>query len=387
MFIILYATLTFALAIYSFALIDPNITFFQHPLWVAFRDPMVQFGYYNREGSWWVYFILVILLSVFSFFAVKYYKKINAVTLALVIGGILLFSYPFLSHDFFNYMFDAKIFTYYHQNPYFQKALDYPMDQWTRFMHWTHRTYPYGPIFLFLSFIPAFLGFGKFALSFLLFKAFFISCYLISVYLLNKLDKKWAVIFATSPLIIIEGIVSSHNDVVAVVLGIIGVYFIFKKKKAKGVLFFLLSAGIKYITLPVVLLSGLSFRGKTEKSSVASRLSRDWISHFVRNDTTIYFVSFIFQLIILGYLSLKMEIQPWYFLSLFIFLPFFPQFIERLQIFFFGLLMSYYPYIRLGGWDTAEKVNMKHQIILIFFVINVFYLLLQLQKDFKKAKK
>ena len=35
--------------------------------------------------------------------------------------------------------------------------------------------------------------------------------------------------------------------------------------------------------------------------------------------------------------------------------------------------MSYYPYIRLGGWDTADKVNLKHQIIFIFFLINVFY--------------
>lgn len=346
MLIITYTVLTFVLGIYSYALIDPNITFFQHPLWVAFRDPLVQFGYYNREGSWWVYLISVLLLFIFSFIAVKYYKKINAVTLALVIGGILLFSYPFLSHDFFNYMFDAKIITYYHQNPYLQRALDYQGDQWTRFMHWTHRTYPYGPVFLLLSLIPSFLGFGKFTLSFLLFKAFFIFCYFISVYLLNRLDKKWAVIFATNPLIIIEGLVSSHNDIVALALGIIGVYFILKKKKSGGILFFLFSAGIKYITAPLVFL-----------------FHKKW-----------YKIAFLFQLSLLTYLSLKMEIQPWYYLSLFIFLPFFPKLIERLQIFFFGLLMSYYPYIRLGGWDTAEKVNLKHQIIVIFLILNIFYL-------------
>lgn len=345
MLIIAYSILTLALGIYSYALIDPNITFFQHPLWVAFRDPLVQLGYYNREGSWLVYLILVIFLFIFSSVSVKYYKKINVLTLALVIGGILLFSYPFLSHDFFNYMFDAKIFTFYHQNPYLQKALDYPGDQWIRFMHWTHRTYPYGPIFLILSFIPAFLGLGKFSLSFLLFKAFFIFCYVISVYLLNKLDKKWAVMFATSPLIIIEGLVSSHNDIVAVALGIIGVYFILKKKKMGGIFFLLLSAGIKYITAPLTLLFNNKF----------------------------YKIALLFQLLILTYLSIKMEIQPWYFLSLFIFLPIFPELIEKLQVFFFGLLISYYPYIRLGGWDTAEKVNLKHQIIIIFLIINLFY--------------
>ena len=354
-----YILLTFLLGIYSYALIDPNITFFQHPLWVAFRDPLVQFGYYNREGSWWVYFLLITALFALSFFAVRYYKKINVMILALLLGGFLLFSYPFLSHDFFNYMFDAKIFTYYHQNPYFQKALDFPGDQWTRFMHWTHRSYPYGPIFLILSFIPAFLGFGKFAISFLLFKVFFISCYLISVYLLNKLDKKWAIMFATSPLIIIEGLISSHNDIVAVALGIIGVYFILEKKKIGGTLFILFSGGIKYITAPLIFLL----------------------------NKKLYKIALLLQLIVLTYLSFKMEIQPWYFLSLFIFLPFFPEFIERLQIFFFGLLMSYYPYIRLGGWDTAEKVNLKHQIIIVFFALNVLYLLLQLHRDLRKAKK
>lgn len=336
------------LTIYSFALIDPNITFVQHPAWVWFRDGMVYFGYYLREQSFWVYAGLVILLFFCSYFAVKNYKKINPVKYASIIGLLSVCSYPFLSHDFFNYMFDAKIFTYYHQNPYLQKALDFPADKWTRFMHWTHRTYPYGPVFLILSFIPAFLGMGKFTLSFILFKSLFIASYIVSVWLLSKLDRKWAIIFATSPLIIMEGLVSSHNDMIGLALAIAGIYFLFKKKNIWGRILLLSSFGIKYINLPSL---GVTINKK-------------------------YFIlsSFIFQLLLLGYMSFRMEIQPWYFLALFAYLPFYSGFIEKLQLFFFGLLMSYYPYIRLGGWDTAEKVNMKHQIILFFFVLNLLYL-------------
>jgi hypothetical protein len=348
---LLYFFVSVTIGIYSYALIDPNITFFQHPLWVAFRDPLVQFGYYNREGSWNVYLILVILLFLFYIIAVNNHETINPTRIALTIGIVLLFSYPFLSHDLFNYMFDAKIFTFYHQNPYLQRALDFPGDQWTRFMQWTHRTYPYGPVFLLLSLAPSFLGIGKFTLSFLLFKTFFILCYIISVHLLNTLNKRWAVIFATHPLIVIEGLVSSHNDLTALSLAIIGIYLLFKKNNAWGRLFLLFSGGVKYISAPMLL--------------IGNSKNHRWNK-----------VILIIQMGILIYLSLKMEIQPWYFLVLFAFLPFFEKIISSMNIFFLGLLMSYYPYIRLGGWNSAGKIDLKHQIILIFFLINVCYMCL-----------
>ena len=185
-------------------------------------------------------------------------------------------------------------------------------------------TYPYGTDVFIVESHPFIIGFGKFTLSFLLFKAFFILCYGASVYLLNKLNKKWAVIFATHPLIIIEGLVSSHNDMVALSLTIIGIYFLFKNNKVWGRLFLLFSGGIKYISFPVIFFQGCHFEGAAEKSSqayaIAGFLSRLLL---LRNDKNVRNkIVFIFQITILGYLSLKMEIQPWYFLALFAFLPF-----------------------------------------------------------------
>ena len=111
-----------------------------------------------------------------------------------------------------------------------------------------------------------------------------------------------------------------------------------------GIFFLLLSAGIKYITAPLIVLFNNKF----------------------------YKIALLFQLLILTYLSIKMEIQPWYFYPYLFFFLFFQNSSKSCK-FSFGLLISYYPYIRLGGWDTAEKVNLKHQIITTFLIVNLLY--------------
>lgn len=348
--IFLYLFILVNLTLYSYFLIDPNLTFFQTSWWEIFRNNAVYIGYYRRDISWLIYFAIIISLFIFHFLFIKKIKNLDPLKLAFLIGFILLFSYPFLSHDFFNYMFDAKIVTFYQKNPYFYKALDFPSDPWLRFMHWTHRTYPYGPVFLLITLVPSFFSFGKFVLSFLFFKMAFFIFYFAGVFFLNKLNKKWAVIFATNPLIIIEGLVNSHNDLIGVSLAIIGVFYLLKSKGLKSRLLFFLSAGIKYVTLPLLFLS----RDKKK------------MNRFI-------FVGIIGALI---YLSFKSEIQPWYFLNLFLFIPFNAQLINRLNIFFFGLLISYYPYIRLGGWDKPEKIILKHWIIAVAAIVNAIYLFL-----------
>ncbi len=352
MIIWLYGIVLFATGIYSYFLIDPNITFFQNNYWVLFRDWAVYLGYYRRDISFTVFFILLILLFAFHFWLVKKYKKYSAVRIAGIITLLGCVSYPFVSHDIFNYLFDARILTHYGLNPYTHTALDFQKDLWTRFMHWTHRTYPYGPTFLPLSLIPSFLGLGKFSLTFLLYKLMNGVLYFLAVYFLNKTNKRIALQFATHPLIIIEGIINGHNDLIAVSLGLIGIYLLGNKKNMWGKLLLLLSVGIKYITVPIVFLH-----------------SKLGITRYMK-------LLFSFQVALVIYLCYKLEIQPWYFLSLFVFLPFFSQFIEKLNILFFGLLLSYYPFIRFGDW-TANTVSMKRDIVFIAFFINLLYLTLR----------
>lgn len=175
------------------------------------------------------------------------------------------------------------------------------------------------------------------------------SLYFLAVYLLNKKNKKEAIFFATHPLIIIEGIINAHNDMIAISLGLIGVYLLEKKYHIWSRIFFLLSVGIKYITAPIL---GLGF---------------------VKQNKLYLKFLFIAQISLILYLCFKMEIQPWYFLSLFVFLPYFRGFIEKFSILFAGLLLSYYPFIRFGDW-TAKTVFMKREIVSIFFILNCIYL-------------
>lgn len=350
-----YSIVLIAFSIYSYALIDPNITFFQSGYWVMFRDQMVYLGYYRRDISWLIYLVLIILLFLLNYLFVKKHKQFSPIKIAIISGIILLFSHPFLSHDFFNYMFDAKIATYYHKIPYLYKALDFPADQWLRFMQWTHRTYPYGPVFLLISFIPSFLSFGKFVLSFFFFKITFVLFYILGVYYLQKLNRKWAIIFATNPLVIVEGLISSHNDLIGVSLAIIGIFHLIKKHHIMSRICLLLSLGIKYITTPLILVT--------------------------KNKKYWNLIIFLSTVGIIAYISFFSEVQPWYFLTLFAFLPFYEAFISKLNILFAGLLISYYPYIRLGGWDTLDKVNLKHNIVILTLAINLVYLIFTLIKN------
>lgn len=343
--IIIYTICLLSLSIYSYALIDPNLTLVNHPLFEQFRNTMVQLGYHNRGISIIVYLTLITFLFVLNYFFTNKYKRINVIKLSLLTGGLLLLSYPFLSHDFFNYLFDAKIVTIYHQNPWTHRALDFPNDSWLRFMHWTHRTYPYGPTWLIISLFPSIISFGKLILNFIFFKALFVSFYLAIVYFINKINKKAAVFFATHPLVIIEGLVSSHNDLIAVALAIAGIYYL-SRKDLLARLFFLVSTGIKFITAPLIFID--------------------------KNNVKVIIIGIS---VLIVYVSITGEIQPWYFVNLFIFLPYLLNIIEKFNFFLLGLLVSYYPYIYLGGWDSEDKIIIKHKIIGIFFVLNLFLLL------------
>src|SRR3990167_4103376 len=231
-------------AIFSYSYVDLNLTISQNKLILSFVDTIQQLGYFNRPQATLIYLLLIIFT--FSFFIFNlwlFYKSkiglnyLQFSTLASTL--ILVFAYPFLSSDLFNYMFDAKIILKYHASPYTHRPLDFPNDEWLRFMRWVHRYSPYGPFWLGMSIIPAFLGFGKFILNYLTFKIFISSFHLINTYLiwkiLNRVNIKTATFgtafYALNPLFLIEGVANAHNDIVVATLMLASVYFIAVGKK------------------------------------------------------------------------------------------------------------------------------------------------------------
>lgn len=340
----LYVLSLVGLSVYSYALVDPNFTLVNHSAWEVFRNLLVPLGYYHRDWSFVIFLLFVTLLFAFSFYFFR--SKISPKKLAVIIGLSLLAAYPFLSHDFFNYLFDAKILTFYGKNPYLFKPLDFPADPWLRFMHWTHRTYPYGPIFLLLTLIPSALSLGKLVLSFFLFKLLFVGSYYLTVSFLERINRKAALLFATSPLVIVEGLVNNHNDLLGVALVIAGLYYLSKnKQRFWGYLLGAFSVGIKYFTIVFV---PLLWRGKGQ-----------------------LFLSLLLFLGVFGYTFTKLGVQPWYFLNLAVFLVYLKGNLWSWQILNLGLLLSYFPYIRYGGWDLEWKVDLKEIIILLTLLVAV----------------
>lgn len=352
-----YLLLLFGLTVYSYALIDPNITFFNHVVWSRFLETMLQLGYHQRYNSSVIYVCIVLLLFLFNFLFLKYEKKVNPIRLSLFVAAILLLSYPFLSHDFLKYMFDAKIVTVYHQNPYITPPLAFPDDRWLRFLHWVEQPFRYGPVFLGISLIPSWLSGGKFLLSFIFLKATMMGFYLTTVYCLTKLNKRWGIMFATHPLIIIEGLVNGHNDLITTALVTIGIYWLWNKKVILGRVFLLLSLGIKYFSFPALFL--------TKNKSKMNLL------------IFLYFLFLPFSLLlpIMGALT-GVEILSWYFINLLVFIPYYEKQISHLSLLFLGLLLSYYPFIRYGEWSKLGDFSVRHIIMVGFFVANLTILLI-----------
>lgn len=339
--IILYGIVLAALSLYSYSLLDPNITFFNSSYWTEFRNVMVQLGYYQRPLSTAIYTTFIALLFLLHWRIVKGYKNVSLLKLGVLSLTAGILAYPFASHDIFNYLFDARIFTHYGENPYLRTALDFPQDPMTRFMHWTHRTYPYGPSFLILSFIPSYLSLGKFILGYLLFKILIGACYALAVYVLYKWNKEWAVFFTTHPLVLIDGLINAHNDLIAVSLALAGLYLIAHNKKNRGRFLLLFGGLIKFTTLPIVVASA-------KLTNPGTRIALLGIT------------------LVMAYLTIGRTVQPWYFLTLFALIPYFYSAIKRYSFFFAAAALSYVGFIYTGTWSNV----FMYSFLVMSFVIN-----------------
>lgn len=257
-----YFLILICLVLYSYSQIDLNLTLFSWQPYQNFQREMIRLGYFNRPLSTLIYLILISLLLAFYFLILSWVKKnkLSLDQLKILIGAtafILLFAYPAFSHDIFNYIFDARLAVYHQVNPWTHTALDFPFDLWTRFMHWTHRTFPYGPAWLLISIPFYLLGLNKFVLTLLSFKFLFIFSYLGSCFLiykiLEKINKKKALLglafFGLNPLVLIEGILSPHLDLVMAFFGLLAIKFLLDKRKILSWLSLVFSIGIKYVTV------------------------------------------------------------------------------------------------------------------------------------------
>lgn len=260
---VLYSILLFGVLIYSFSQVDLNLTISSNFYYQLFQKQLLYLGYFNRPLSTLFYIIIVLFLFIFYLLILRL-ARLHKITdkqivyLIIVCIVILFLSYPAFSHDIYNYMFDARMVTKYFSNPYIHKALDFASDPWIRFMHWTHRTYPYGPLWLVITLPFSYLGFGKFVVTLINFKVMFVIFYVGNILLIKKILNKTfsnekltgVAFFAFNPVILIESLVSPHNELAMLFFLLLAIYLgILQKKFLWWIISLLLSGGIKFITL------------------------------------------------------------------------------------------------------------------------------------------
>jgi hypothetical protein len=208
---------------FSYSLTDPNLVITPwHPYW-QFQQFMWQAFFHNRLLLSVSYAGLITILILSYVAVVRQANQLSTkmlILLFVVITAPLLFSYNALSHDVFNYMFNAKMVTLYQANPHQQVALDFPNDDWVRFMHNTHTPAPYGYGWTSLSLLPYGLGMGKFITTWLAFRGFaiisigmlWLAITKTAQYLKMSLSNRQLAILFFNPLLILEVISNMHND-------------------------------------------------------------------------------------------------------------------------------------------------------------------------------
>lgn len=370
-FIPLWVVGSVLLFLYSFTQVDLSLTFSRVSIYQTIEKGFQYIGWFNRPLSTYLYIGIFIFLFFLYFWTLKLVSahKITRKMIWIgifIISGILLLSYNAFSYDLFNYIFDAKIVTFYHQNPYIHQALDYPHDPMLSFMHWTHRTYPYGPVWLLLTVPLSFIGSKFFIVTFYLFKLLMVLSFLLTAWSIekiaryNKLSNALLplVAFAFNPFVLSESLVSAHNDIVMMGLAMYATFLLLKKDWVQGSVVYFLSVGIKFATALIIVLYFLLLGLKKTK----------------------YFIGTAIILMIAAIIlaTMRTNFQPWYLLYV---VPFAVLMIEKrfvkfpLYIFSIAGIIYYIPFLYDGNWNPPIPQHLNQLMIgaivlsLIFVII------------------
>ena len=354
-FSIFYLLLSFAFFLYSYTQVDLSLTLSKASIFQTVEKAFQNIGWYQRPLST-VLFLAIVICLFLSYFYLLYLSYKNKISrkffwgLIIATSGILVLSYNAFSYDLFNYIFDAKIFTHYHQNPYLHKALDFPGDPMLSFMRWTHRTYPYGPIWLAVTIPLSFIGANIFLPTFFIFKIAIGLFFLGSIYFLEKIVTELniknkffpLVFFAFNPLTLIECLVSSHNDIVMMFFALLGFYLFLKRKIVLSIVLIVISYLVKSVTIFLLI-------------PVFTSIGSGFIKFKISSENILRIA--VFSLILgFAYVITQIEIQPWYFIWV---LPFIGllkpnRFVISLAICFtIGMILTYFPYIFINNFANG----------------------------------
>ena len=271
MILFIYIFSLIFLSVFSYGFIDPHLS-----------TSLAYVAYDYRSVAAILFFILLVILFSLYVYFLKHTPKIWIIPAA---AGILLFSYPALTYDLFNYITTAKVAFTHGENPYVVMPVEIPNEPNLAFTRAANKFALYGPVWIALTAIPHTLGSGNiwatmFAFKFMNVATYFGFCYFIWNVTKNSMN---VIFFALNPLVLIEVIMNGHNDIYMIFLALVAL-------KYKNIFALVASWFIKGATLILAPLQLLKITW--EKTLVAAY----WL---------LAFVFFVFA-------PIREELYPWY---------------------------------------------------------------------------
>lgn len=219
------------------------------------------------------YVFLFTSISITYYMIIKYNKKIftnweQVAKFILVVAVIFFIMLPFTSTDIFYYMATGRSEAKYGVNPYYTSVGQLMQnDEYKEQTEndeillkmpqvWKNTTIVYGPIWPLICKILSSMSMGNLSFSLFIYKLFNLILHIANCYLIYKISNKkkiFTLIYGLNPMILLEGIVNVHNDMLSIFFILIALYFFIKKKKIiPTVIFLSIATAVKYYAILLV---------------------------------------------------------------------------------------------------------------------------------------
>jgi hypothetical protein len=206
-FFFLYGLVFVLFAVFSYLFVDGGLA----------HSNFIQFYVAHRPLAGAIYVVLMLCLWVLYFFV---RRRFIPAFLGLLV--LLLVSYPAFSYDIFNYIATSRVAFHYGENPYLVMPIEIPNEQTLAFTRAANKVALYGPTWIILTALPYVLGRGNIWATIFTMKAMIFLFYLGIAWLVWRITKRMEDVwyFVLNPLVLIEVLVSGHNDVVMMFLAL-----------------------------------------------------------------------------------------------------------------------------------------------------------------------
>jgi hypothetical protein len=359
-----YVFFVLSLFFFSYTQVDLNLTLTKADVFQTVQKSFQYIGYYQRPLAtiWFVSTIVGVFMLYGLLVRYVFRHSVSAKHIWIIIATITVigvFAYPAFSYDIFNYLFTAKTVLVYGKDPYIVKPILFAgIDSWLNFMRWTHLVSAYTPLWILLSIVPYITGFGYFLMILWNTKMLLAGCYLVTAWGISKIvelkNPKFKIIalvvFAFNPLVIIESVISPHNDIVMMACAVLAWYFYIVGKRNLSYLLLALSVASKLMT---IVLYPVALKGWKRVPALCCMTIAMLIGFW------------------------KKELLPWYFLWV---MPYVAVLSDIREIVVFaggislGLILRYVPFVYFGDYGN-EMQQWRTIVTVIPMVISVVWVI------------